>query len=42
MGSPRRHIFIISFPDRAGIIAAVSGFIARHGGFIIQAIHHID
>ena len=32
----------ISCPDRAGIIAAVSGFIAQHGGFIVEASYHTE
>jgi formyltetrahydrofolate deformylase len=32
----------ISCPDRAGIIAAVSGLIARHGGFIVEASYHTE
>jgi formyltetrahydrofolate deformylase len=32
----------ISCPDRVGIIAAVSGFIASHGGFIVEANYHTE
>jgi formyltetrahydrofolate deformylase len=32
----------ISCPDRVGIIAAVSGFIAQHGGFIVKASYHTE
>ncbi len=42
MSSTRRHTLTISCPDRAGIIAAVSGFIARYGGFIIEASYHTE
>jgi formyltetrahydrofolate deformylase len=38
----RIYTLTISCPDRAGIIAAVSGFIARHGGFIIEASYHTE
>ena len=38
----RRYPLTISCPDRAGIIAAVSGFIAQHGGFIVEASYHTD
>ncbi len=38
----RRYTLTISCPDRAGIIAAVSGFIAQHGGFIVEASYHTD
>lgn len=37
-----RYTLTISCPDRTGIIAAVSGFIARHGGFIVEASYHTD
>jgi formyltetrahydrofolate deformylase len=37
-----RYTLTISCPDRAGIIAAVSGFIAQHGGFIIEASYHTE
>jgi formyltetrahydrofolate deformylase len=38
-----RHLTLtISCPDRAGIIAAVSGFIAHHGGFIVEASYHTE
>lgn len=42
MSSPRRYTLTISCPDRAGIIAAVSGFIAQHGGFIVEANYHTE
>jgi formyltetrahydrofolate deformylase len=42
MSSPRRYILTISCPDRAGIIAAVSGFIAQHCGFIVEASYHTE
>lgn len=38
----RRYTLTISCPDRAGIIAAVSGFIAQHGGFFVEASYHTD
>ena len=38
-----RHLTLtISCPDRSGIIAAVSGFIAQHGGFIVEASYHTE
>lgn len=40
--SARHYTLTISCPDRAGIIAAVSGFIARHGGFIVEASYHTE
>jgi formyltetrahydrofolate deformylase len=42
MTTARRYTLIISCPDRAGIIAAVSGFIAQHGGFIVEASYHTE
>jgi formyltetrahydrofolate deformylase len=40
--TPHRYTLTISCPDRAGIIAAVTGFIAQHGGFIVEASYHTD
>jgi formyltetrahydrofolate deformylase len=42
MNIARRYTLTITCPDRTGIIAAVSGFIARHGGFIVEASYHTD
>ncbi len=42
MTTIRRYTLTISCPDRAGIIAAVSGFIAQHGGFIVEASYHTE
>jgi formyltetrahydrofolate deformylase len=40
---PNRHLILtISCPDRAGIIAAVSGFIAQHGGYIVETSYHTE
>jgi formyltetrahydrofolate deformylase len=36
------YTLTISCPDRAGIIAAVTGFIAHHGGFIVEASYHTE
>ena len=33
---------IVSCPDRVGIVAAVSGFLAEHGGWITEASQHAD
>jgi formyltetrahydrofolate deformylase len=38
----RRYTLTIACPDRAGIIAAVSSFIAGQGGFIVEASYHTD
>ncbi len=40
--SSRYYTLTVSCPDRAGIIAAVSGFIARYGGFIVEASYHTE
>ena len=37
-----RYTLTISCPDRAGIIAAVTGFIDQHGGFIVESSFHTD
>ncbi|HEU0187008.1 MAG TPA: formyltetrahydrofolate deformylase [Gallionellaceae bacterium] len=42
MPNSRRYTLTISCPDRAGIIAAVTTFIAQHGGFIVEASYHTD
>lgn len=40
--SKKRLILTLSCPDRVGIVAAVSGFIAQHQGWITDAQHHTD
>lgn len=42
MSNARHYTLTISCPDRVGIIAAVSGFIAQHGGFIVEASYHTE
>lgn len=43
MGSAARHYTLtLSCPDRVGIVAAVSSFIAGNGGWIMEAQHHAD
>jgi formyltetrahydrofolate deformylase len=42
MPSPRRYTLTLSCPDRIGIVAAVSTFLAEHHGWIIEATHHAD
>jgi formyltetrahydrofolate deformylase len=37
-----RYTLTISCPDRLGIIAKVTGFIAQHGGFIVEASYHTE
>jgi len=38
----RRYTLTIACPDRVGIVAAVSGFLAQHGGWIQEANQHSD
>ncbi len=38
----RTYRLIVSCPDRLGIVAGVSSFLARHGGWIIEASQHAD
>jgi formyltetrahydrofolate deformylase len=38
----RRYTLTISCPDRVGIVAAVSGFLAANKGWIVEASHHAD
>jgi formyltetrahydrofolate deformylase len=38
----RCYVLTISCPDRVGIVAAVAGFIAAHGGWILEASHHAN
>ncbi|OUD14012.1 formyltetrahydrofolate deformylase [Thioflexithrix psekupsensis] len=39
-----RHTYRLNIacPDRVGIVAAVSQFLAHHGGWIVEANHHSD
>ncbi|MGH9090152.1 MAG: formyltetrahydrofolate deformylase [Acidimicrobiales bacterium] len=38
----RRFVLTITCPDRIGIVAAVSGFIAGHDGSVLEAAQHGD
>lgn len=38
----RTYRLLVSCPDSTGIVATVSDFIARHGGWIVEANHHAD
>jgi formyltetrahydrofolate deformylase len=38
----REYILRISCPDRVGIVSAVTGFLADHGGWITEAHYHAD
>jgi len=42
MSSTRRFTLKISCPDRVGIVASVSGFIASHNGWITESNYHAD
>jgi len=42
MSSARRYTLTLTCPDRVGIVAAVSGMIAQHQGWIVEASHHAD
>lgn len=37
-----RYTLTLSCPDRVGIVAAVSSFVAHHGGWIVEASYHTD
>ena len=38
----RTYRLVVSCPDRVGIVAAVSSFLAEHGAWILEANHHSD
>lgn len=38
----QKYILTLSCPDRVGVVAAVSSFVAQHQGSIIEAHHHSD
>ena len=43
MSTPtRRYTLSLSCPDRVGIVAAVSAFLAHNKGWITEANHHAD
>jgi len=42
MHSERFYTLTASCPDRTGIIARVTGFIAEHGGWILESSFHAD
>ena len=41
-GAPLYADAVLPGPDRVGIVAAVSGFVAQHGGWIVEASYHAD
>ncbi len=40
--SERRYVITLSCPDTTGIVAEISGFLARAGGWIVEAGYHSD
>ena len=42
MHRDRFYTLSASCPDQVGIIARVSGFIAEHGGWILESSFHAD
>jgi len=42
MHNERFYTLSASCPDRVGIIARVSGFIAEHQGWILESSYHAD
>jgi formyltetrahydrofolate deformylase len=42
MPSRRHYTLTASCPDQVGIIARVAGFIAQHGGWILESSYHAD
>jgi len=42
MSGVRRYVLTVTCPDRTGIVAAVTGFIASHGGWVVEAAQHGD
>jgi formyltetrahydrofolate deformylase len=38
----RRFVLTVTCPDRTGIVAAVTGFIASNGGWVVEAAQHGD
>ena len=38
----RHYTLTLACPDRVGIVAAVAGFLAGHGGWIVESSNHAD
>ncbi|MFC6089387.1 formyltetrahydrofolate deformylase [Saccharothrix lopnurensis] len=38
----RRYVITFGCPDRTGIVAGISSFLAEHGGWIVEAAYHTD
>ncbi len=41
-GGPDTFTLVISCPDRVGVVAAVSQFVAERGGSLVESNHHTD
>lgn len=41
-GMVRRFVLTATCPDRSGVVAGVTSFIARHGGWVLEAAQHSD
>ena len=41
-GDDRRYVLTLSCPDRTGIVAGISTFLADIGGWIVEAAYHSD
>jgi formyltetrahydrofolate deformylase len=42
MSSEHRYVITFGCPDRTGIVASISGFLADAGGWIVEAAYHTD
>ncbi|OLR90768.1 formyltetrahydrofolate deformylase [Actinokineospora bangkokensis] len=42
MTTERRYVIRLACPDRTGIVAAIAGFLAEVGGWIVEAAYHTD
>ena len=42
MSDDRTYTLVVSCPDRVGIVAAVSAFVAGHKGWILESNYHAD
>lgn len=42
MTDDRRYVLLLGCPDRTGIVARISAFLAEQGGWIVEAAYHAD
>ena len=42
MNDDRRYVLLLGCPDRTGIVARISAFLAEQGGWILEAAYHAD